>query len=135
MPYNVKDANLIVTKPLPNGAATTTSGAIDLGDRSTGDFVADCEAVIDAPALTTAELPDTQTVTYNLIHSANADLSGPVVLGSAVIVQTGAGGAGAAAASARRRLPSDVKRYVGLQQVKTGAANAGTKSGTLSLVF
>lgn len=135
MTYRIEDAALKRTFALPNGAATTNSTGIDLESNPGGSFVADTEVVINAPALTTTEIGDTQTITYSLRHSDAADFSGDSELLGGLIVQTGAGGAGAAAAEKRVRLPSDVKRYVRLRAVKTGASNASTASATAKLVF
>ena len=135
MSFRVEDAQLQRSFALPNGANTTNSTGIDLESTPSGSFVADTEIVINAPALTTGELGDTQTITYSLRQSANADFSGDSELLGGLIVQTGAGGAGAAAAERRVRLPTNVQRYVRLRAVKTGASNASTKSGTMKMVF
>ena len=50
----LRDLELQVTKSLPNGAGTEYSDSIDLGDTTTSVFVADCELLIEAPALATA---------------------------------------------------------------------------------
>jgi hypothetical protein len=135
MSYGVRDANLSVSRALPNGAAGVTSTAINLKKGGTDDFVAPCDVLIEAPALTTSELADSATVKYDVIHSDNADLSSPVTLCSTVLTQTGAGGAGAAAASARLGLPSNVKQFIGLKATNSGAGNQTGKSAALSLVF
>jgi hypothetical protein len=133
MGFKRRDKELTRSLALPDGAATTNSTAIDLRETAVSDFVADCEVVISAPALATALLPDTQTITYSLRHSNNANLSGDVELAALQIVQTGAGGAGAAAAERRFRLPTDVRRYVFLRAVKTGAADASAASAELTI--
>lgn len=132
MPFNVKDAELTKSFALPNGAATTNSAGIDLANSTKGDFVADGELVVNAPACTTGQLGDTQTLTYSVRHDDAADFSTDAELMPAVIVQTGAGGAGAAAAEKRLRLPTNVKRYVRVRCVKTGASNASTASCEMS---
>lgn len=128
-----KDVGLTKSVDLPNGAATTNSAAIDLGENNRSDFVADCEVIISAPALSVTLLPDTQTVTYSLRQSPNANLSGDSELAAGQILQTGAGGAGAAAATRRFRLPTNVQRYVFLRCVKTGAADASGAAAEVSL--
>lgn len=134
--YAVKDARLSVTKALSNGAGSVTTDAIDLELSANGDLHARCELVIDAPALTTTLLPDTETMKYDVIHSDNSDLSSPTTIAASVVVQTGAGGAGAAAiAGTRFSLPSTVKRYVGVKVTKTGTGNASTVSVTVALAF
>lgn len=133
--YEVNDAAMEKALPLPNGAATTNSTGIDLESSPNGDFVAESEVLINAPALTTGQLGDTQTITYSLRHSDAADFTGDAELLGGLIVQTGAGGAGAAAAEKRVRLPSNVKRYVRARAVKTGASNASTASGSVKMQF
>jgi hypothetical protein len=133
--YQVQDAKLARSLTLPNGAATTNTTSIDLEHGAQGEFLADAEVLIEAPALTTGELGDTQVITYSLRQSANADFSADTEILGGLIVQTGAGGAGAAAATKRVRLPSDVQRYVRMRAVKTGATNASTKSASVKLLF
>jgi hypothetical protein len=135
MTLSSKDASLSVTRALPNGAATVTSTAIDVQNSTRGDFVAPAELVITAPALATGVLANAATMTFNVIHSANADLSSPATIAASVLVQTGAGGAGAPAAVARFRLPTNVRRYVGLTATNSGAGNASAQSVTMALQF
>jgi hypothetical protein len=133
MAFAVKDASLKGTRALPAAASSTVDGAaIDLKHGSFGDFLADAELKLTAPAVNTTMAPDTRTFTYSIIHSDNSDLSSPTVLYSAVITQTGAGGAGAATTSATVRLPVDVKRYVGARVV-SGASTADASSVTATL--
>lgn len=129
----LRDAELQVTKALPNGAATVNSDSIDLEHSANGVHVADCELLIEAPALATADLPDTKTMTYDVEHSD--DDSSFEDLANGVLVQTGAGGAGAVAAEARVRLPSTVKRYIRVVATNDGAGDASDKSLTAGLVF
>lgn len=132
----VKDANLIKTKALPNGATTVYSDPLDIGRKtSAGNALAEVELLIEAPALSTTELPDGQTMKYNVQACALSDFSsGAYYVAKEVLVQTGAGGAGAAAASARFRLPSDCVRYVRVAAVNSGTGNASGKSMTVSVV-
>lgn len=130
-----KDATHIITRALPNGANTVNSTAIDLELGANADFVGNQELLISAPALATADLPDTKTMKYHVVHDDDSDISDGTVLASEVIVQTGAGGAGAAAATARFRLPSNVKRYVGLRAVNDGTGDASDKDATLEMVY
>jgi len=132
--FRVGDASLQETGALPDGAASTNSGSIDLGHNATGSFLAKCEFKVDAPALATADLPDTETMTYDVITSDSDDLSTPTVVIDNLITQTGAGGAGAAAAEARFRLPANVQRFVGIRATNSGAGDASDKSMTLSLL-
>lgn len=135
--FSMRDATLKVTKALPNGAATTYSAGIDLGKGTYGDHLADCEILITAPALTTTELGDTQTIAYSIEHDTDSAFGTTATITgfASIITQTGAGGAGAAGTTARLRLPTSVKRYIRLKQVKTGASDASTSSGTLEVLF
>ena len=133
MAYGHKDARLSVTKALPNGAASTNSDGIDLGVGTAGDFVAGCELLVEAPALVVGDLANAATMTYDVEHSD--DDSTYVTLFDNALVQTGAGGVGAAADSVRRRLPTDVKRYVRVKSTNSGAGDASDKSVNVSLVF
>src|SRR4051812_18445261 len=120
MPFNVKDALLKALLILPAGALTTTSTSIFLQPTSTTrDFVAEGELLVTVPALTTGQLPDTQTITYTVEMSDTSNFASPTTI-SAPLVQTGAGGVGAATATLRVGLPSTVQSYVRIKAVKTG---------------
>lgn len=123
------DASMRAVKALPNGATSTTSDAIDVGTSPI-----DGEVLIKAPALAVAALPDTKTMTYEIVGSANADLSSPTVLAN-VIVQTGAGGVGAVATENRWKMPSDVPRYIGVKATNSGAGNCSASSVTMQILF
>jgi len=134
--YGVRDANLIKTKALPNGAAAVNSDGIDLGALSgRGARLAEAEFLLTAPALTTTELADTQTITYKFQHDDDAAFGSPTTLADGVIVQTGAGGAGAVGQTFRLRPPTNCQRYVRIVATKTGASNASTASLTFELLF
>lgn len=138
---NIRDALMKQTLVLPSAANTNTSGATGLDTEATSaaDFVALTECLVTAPALNTTQLPNAATMTYNLLASANSNMAGAVVLQSAVLTQTGAGGVGAAAATARARIPTNIGitgRFVALQAV--GAASNGNCAGssaTLEFLF
>jgi hypothetical protein len=131
----VGDAQLKVTKALPNGAASTTTDAINLVTSTNGDFIANAELLISAPALGATPLPDAKTMKYSVVHSVNSDLSSPATLAADVLIQTGAGGVGAAAATARFRLPSDVRQYVGVKATGSASGDASGSSMTVQLLF
>lgn len=135
--FLLKDAALKGTRALPAAAsATVDGGALDLGHEANGDFLANCEVLVSAPAVNATMAPDTRTFTYSVIMSDASNLGTPTVIHSAIITQTGAGGAGAAAATARVRLPVDVKRYIGLRIVSgASTGDASSVSGTIELVF
>jgi len=135
MGYQVKDALLKATKALPNGAATVYSSGLDLGHGSRGDFLAAAEFKVSAPALTTGQLPDTKTMTYSVQHDDDPAFGTAADLYPGVIVQTGAGGAGAAAATFTARLPLDVKRYVRVKAVNSGAGDASGASLTFEALL
>lgn len=132
---SVRDVNLISTVTLPVGAATTVGSAIDLGLSTRGQYLAQAELLIEAPALTTGQLPDTKTITYDVIQSVNSDLSSPTVLVAGILVQTGAGGAGAAAATARFRPATNVAQYIGIRATGVATVAASGSKTTGSLVF
>lgn len=133
--YALHDANLAVTGALPNGATSTNTTAIQTHNGTAGDFTAPCELYISAPALTTGRLPDSETMVYDVIKSANSDLSSPTVIADNVITQTGAGGAGAAAAETRVKLPSNVGEYVGVRATASSTVNASAVSMSAKLEF
>lgn len=135
MAFAVKDALVKKTAALPNGAATTTTAVIDLGHGSYGDLHANFELLIQAPACTTGQLGDGQTLVYTIEHDTDSAMGSAASIYGTLITQTGAGGAGAAAAEKKVRLPSDVNRYVRLKCVKTGASNASGVSMTLQPLF
>lgn len=137
MGFQVKDDAVKNTRALPAAASSTVDGAaIDLGHGSKGDFLANSEFKLEAPAVTVGMLPNTKTFTYSIIHSDNADLSAPTVLMPSVIVQTGAAGAGAAAADYTCRLPVDVKRYVGVRITSSDSTtDASARSATFRGMF
>lgn len=133
--FTAQDANFRTTQALPNGAATVNQAAgFDLMNSPTGDFLAECELRVAAPALTTGELADAGTNIYFAIGSTSADLSNPTLI-QEIGRQTGAGGAGAAAAAYRWRAPTNVPRYVGIRITKSAAGNASAKSATVTLQF
>jgi len=134
MGFAVKDTALKVTKALPNGAATVYSAGIDLGHGSRGDFLANAEVKISAPALTTTQQPNAKTLTYTIQHDDDAAFGTVADLYPGVLVQTGAGGAGAAAATFTARLPVDVKRYVRVKAVGSATGDASAASLTFEVL-
>lgn len=135
MGYELRDANLKVTKTLPNGAAAVNSDKIDLGSGlGDADFLADVELLLSAPALTTAQLGDAATMTYDVQTDDDANFGSPLTLIDNAIVQTGAAGAGAAAATKRFRLPSNVERYIRVVATNSAAGNASTVSLALEVL-
>lgn len=135
MGYATRDNAFKNTKALPNGAATVAGDGFNLGLSSKGELVVPCELRIEAPALATADLPNTETMTYSVYHAESSDYSDEVLLYGSVLVQTGAGGAGAAAKNENVRLPVDVSSYVRVKATNSGAGDASDKSFTTRLVF
>jgi hypothetical protein len=136
MPNQIQDADLIKSAALPNGAKTTQTEAIDLGDRSArGDFLANVEFLADAPAIPVAALADAATMKYKVETDEDAAFGSAKTLVADLIVQTGAGGAGAAAASARFRVPSNVERYVRLAATNSAAGDASALNMSLKALF
>jgi hypothetical protein len=139
MPFNQLDAGTKRSFALPNGAAATTSPPLDLehnnDPRHNAGFLADCEAIISAPALTTGELGDGDTMKYSLESDWDTSFAAAVSLTGVEITQIGAGGAGAPAATQRIRIPPDVARHLRLRAVNSGAGNASGKSASFVLAF
>ncbi len=133
--YSVRDNAHKVTKALPNGAAATTSDAIDLGLTARSDFTAPCELLITAPALGATPLPDAKTMKYDILMSDQSNLGTPTTLVAAAITQTGASSAGAVGAEYRFRLPTGVKRYIGVKATGSGSGDASGSSFTAELLF
>lgn len=129
------DSSLKKSWALSNGAGSTNSAGIDLGTSSDGDFVAGCEVLISAPALTTTQLPNGDTMTYDIEMDSDENFGSPTTIISGALVQTGAGGAGAAAANEQVRLPADVEQHIRCKATKTGTGDASTVSATVQLVF
>lgn len=135
MEFSVRDAQLIQTKALPNGAANTATDGFDLGHGPKGDFLADCELLIEAPALGVTPLPNAKTMIYSVEHADASNFSDVVQLADRIIVQTGADGAGDVAKSARFRLPSNVKRFVRVKATGSASGDASTANFRVSMVF
>ncbi|MCL4193983.1 MAG: hypothetical protein KJZ87_19755 [Thermoguttaceae bacterium] len=134
--FNVKDASLVRSVALPNGANTVYSDGIDLGALSgRGARLYEAELLIEAPALVTADLGDGATMKYSIQTDDDAAFGSPTVVAADVIVQTGAGGAGAAAQTYRWRIPTGCERHVRVRAVNSAAGDASDKSMTVSLCF
>lgn len=131
---SLKDVSLKLTAALPDGATTSTvASTIDTGvTTAQGQTPPEVELLLTAPALTTGELPDAVTVTYNILTAANSTLSGNSTLISSAIVQTGS--TGAAAATYRFRIPTTAARYIGFNAVGSGNGTRSGKSATLEVL-
>lgn len=136
MGYALKDAQKSVTRALPNGAAAVNSTGIDLEHGSRGDVVQNMELRIEAPAVSVTQLPDTQTLKYDVECADDSGFATNLtVLAKEAVVQTGAGGAGAAAQNVNFRLGVDCRRFVRVKVTKSGAGDATAATATISLVF
>lgn len=130
--YNVKDALLAKTIALPDSpGAVSTVGIQVTGDGLNTDFVVAPDVLLELPALTATQVPNTKTVTYTLETSDSLG-SGYTTL--ATVLKTGS--SGIAASKERFRLASDAKKYVRLTAT-TGAdtTDCSDSSATIRLVF
>lgn len=135
MSFLRKDAQLKVTRALPNGAAAVNSPGLDLGEvAANAALLADVELLITAPAVTVGMLANTKTLTYDVQHDSDPAFGTPVTINKACLVQTGAGGAGAAAATVNVPLPVDCKRYVRVVCTNNDAGDASSVSLTAEIV-
>jgi hypothetical protein len=122
------------TANLPNGATTVTGAPQDL--TSFAMFLGDSgQITITAPALTTAELPDGQTMTYSIEGYKDSSFHDPVPLLPAAVVQTGAGGAGAAGQSVTLSIPRKLLRWLRVSIVNSGAGNPSAKTVSLDIEY
>ncbi len=136
MGYNVGDKTFQETKALPAEDTTVYTDALDLGALSAaGHRLADCELVINAPALDATALPNTHTMKYSIVTDNDSAFGSAKTIAAEVIVQTGADAAGAAAAEARFRLPSDCERYVKLAATASNDNDASDEDMSLELRF
>ena len=132
--HSVQDATLSNTIALPAAANTTVNGGtIDLGLlHGISERPRDCEVLLSAPALNTAQLPNSDTLTYSILSGALANTL--TALASSVIVQTG--NAGAAASSFRFRLRADCPRFIAARAVSgINTADMSAASMTFQLLF
>jgi hypothetical protein len=86
---------------------------------------------VNAPALSTGQLPDGETLTYSLVTSNVANF-GSIATSVQIGVQKGAGGAGVPAQILAAKFPGGPGSFWGLQIVASSAAAA---SGVGSVVL
>lgn len=132
---NVRDAELIKTVALPDGASAVSTAGIDTMNGVRGDFVAAVECIITAPALAVGELANTETMIYDIQDDTDPAFGTPRDVVPSVLTQTGAGGAGAAAATKRVALPSDVQRYIRLKATNSDTLDASGEDATFEVVL
>jgi len=109
---NVRDAALAKSIALPAAAGSVHSAALDLEGGQYDIVVGNMEVSIEAPALTTAQLPDGCTAAYVLEASETPGFEDPGSM--PLFSQEGEGGEGAAARAFSFRLPADCGRYLRL---------------------
>lgn len=126
---NLADKDLQDDAALPNGAATSYSDAFKLGP---GVHADDIEIEVTIPDATTAEAPDTRTLTVDLVAG---DTSTPTTAASLPRVFTGAGGAGFAGATYRLKIAVTSGDYVRLRMVGSASfGNMSAKSATIRIL-
>jgi hypothetical protein len=130
---NIVDTLLVRTKALPNGAASTSTDAIDLQSPTGNQFKADIEFQVGAPALGVTPLADAKTMIYKVEQSH--DNSSWASLYPEVLRQTGAGGVGAAAATMKFKVPTDVRRYIRVTATGSTSGDASGSSFTVTPFF
>ncbi len=101
---------------LPTADGTSYSADIDLGaDPYKGE---NYELLVTVPDLTVTHLPNSDTLTINLVSGAAAT---PTTVKQSIATLTGAGGVGTSGPDTFRvRVPSDVERYIRVQFVAAG---------------
>jgi hypothetical protein len=123
---NIADACLTEEIALPAAPGVVQSAGVDMGS---GPHVAGAELRVQAPELDATELPDTETVTYDLEESTdNIVFTALATVGT----QTGAAGAGAAAADFRFAPVSTGPQFY--RVVATSSAGAGDQSAKTAAV-
>lgn len=128
----VKDVLLKQTRALPASTSAVASSALDLELSAKSDHVAHCEVVVSAPALSTAQLPDTKVMVYTLETDDNSGFSSATTVAT-LGTQTGAGGAGAAAAEYRAKLPTNCERYLRLKVTPSASGTGDASAATATM--
>lgn len=134
MPHEHRDAELMIEDSLPGAGASVAFGVFDLGNSRRGDFVARCELMVEWPAMTTLELPDTESLTWVVEHGDAADVSDAAAIATGTLA-TGADGAGSPPGKHRLHLPLNVKRFVRVTLTNSGAGDPSAKTATVAIVF
>lgn len=131
--YRVND----ITRALPGSATTVYSTAFDLERpaSTTREFLAETELEVTIPDLPAAQVANTETIVFAVLTSDSSDLSsGATTVYARVALYTGTGST-VTGATHKVKLPTNVKRYVGISITKTGATDASSLTATLKLKF
>ncbi len=119
------------TATLPAAAGSTFSAGIDMNPSGAPFGLRGMCLWAGAPALTTTQLPNGQTMVYDLQVATDAAFTTPVTQAAAVIAQTGAGGVGSAGATGKAEIaPQSSYRFARLKA--TGSASIGDCSALLA---
>lgn len=131
---NLRDSQLKVTKALPASTTATATDPIDLGSGTRGDFVAEVQFLATVPALTTAQLPDTKTMTYTVETDDNAAFtSAKVVVQLAGLTQTGATSAGAVGSTQTWVPSTDTEEFVRLKATPSASGTGDASGASMTL--
>ncbi|MBX3437823.1 MAG: hypothetical protein KF861_10055 [Planctomycetaceae bacterium] len=133
---NLIDAAFRRTLSLPNGAATAYSDPIEIG--AAGKNIthrANCELIIEVPAVTTEQLDDEDALTYFIEEADDSDFTDPVLTNPALIVQTGADEAGAAAQTVRFRPASTTRPFLRFGVTNSGDGDALEAEAVVNVAF
>lgn len=127
---HLQDSQLKDTVSLPGGNETVYSKDFDLG---AGEKFEDCELLVEIPALTLLELPDTKTITVKAFHGDSAEPTTELATLGAV---TGATGTNPSLAKVLRfRFPSVTKRFLRVGFVGVATVDADAKEASVAFVF
>lgn len=130
---NLQDALLKMSHALAASPGAVHTAGIDLGNSQFGDFVAEAQVAVTAPALSLAQLPNADVVTYIVEHDTDPAFGTATTLLTAG-TQTGASSAGAAGATYISRLPVTVKRYIrGTFTTGSGAGDCSAASASIQV--
>jgi hypothetical protein len=137
MGFQITDSQESVVIALPASAGTVYSPGLQIKGGVVNEAnLAQFEAQVQAPVLTTGQLGNSYTMTYGIQSDTDPAFGSPADILPGILVQTGAAGAGAAAANFSFRLPVDCETYIRLKVV--GGASIGDchlATATLRLLF
>ncbi len=133
MGRNMKDATLVKTFALNNGAGSTQATGIDL---KADAYKPECiEANLSIPALNSTMVPDTRTARYIIETSTTSNFA---AIDQTLYDETftGASGAGVGAKNKLVRLPSNCAQYIrGKVTLGASTGDASSITATFQLLF